>query len=38
MGYFRRQAQPLWAEMLAWFEEHPPMHQTHQASAASAAA
>lgn len=38
MGYFRRHAQPLWAEMLAWFEEHPPLHQTPQASNASAAA
>ena len=24
MGYFRRQAQPLWADMLQWFSEHRP--------------
>jgi predicted alpha/beta hydrolase len=23
MGYFRRQAQPLWNDVLDWFGEHP---------------
>ena len=22
MGYFRRKAEPLWAEVLQWFAEH----------------
>ena len=28
MGYFRRSAQPLWADALAWFGEHPARQST----------
>ena len=37
MGYFRRQAQPLWENALRWFAEHPTSHQRglHTATSAS---
>ena len=30
MGYFRRKAEPLWQQALAWFDEHAAPHKSSQ--------